>query len=193
MTTPSFELRGGYRLRPLQESDALELHALIDANRAHLARWMPWAASQTEADTIQFIRATRRQLAENDGFQAAVLSAELIVGVAGYHSVDWPNRATSIGYWLAADAQGRGTMTEAVTALVDHAFGTWKLNRVEIRIDVANRSSRAIPERLGFWREGTLRQAQRPGERYSDQVVYAVLAGDWISPAGAVDHEPPSA
>ena len=149
-TTPSFELPGGCRLRALEQSDAIELHALIEVNRAHLARWMPWAARQTREDAMNFIHSTRRQLTDGDGLQAALTSGAAIVGVAGFHGVDWPNRATSLGYWLAAAAQGHGTMTHAVRALVDHAIGTWGLNRVEIRVDVENLRSRAIPERLGF-------------------------------------------
>jgi hypothetical protein len=39
-------------LRLLEESDAAELHALIEANRGYLAHWMPWAADQTPADTL---------------------------------------------------------------------------------------------------------------------------------------------
>ncbi len=179
--TPPFELPKGQRLRVLEESDAQELHALIEANRAYLARWMPWAPRQGLEDTSEFIASTRRQLADGDGLQAALLADAAIIGVAGYHGVDWPNRATSIGYWLAETAQGRGAMTHAVRALVEHALGTWKLNRVEIRADVENLRSCAIAERLGFELEGTLRQAQRVGERYRDQVVYAVLAEDWIS------------
>jgi ribosomal-protein-serine acetyltransferase len=177
--TPSFELPDGLRLRALREADAIELHAVIDANRAHLARWMPWAARQTPDETLDFIRSTRTQLVEGDGLQAALIDGAAIVGVAGFLGVDWPNRATVIGYWLAADAQGQGTMTHAVRALVDHAIGAWNLNRVEIRADVENVRSRAIPERLGFQLEGTLRQAQRFGESYRDQVVYAMLAADW--------------
>jgi len=177
--TPSFELPEGRGLRALAETDAIELHALIEANRAHLARWMPWAANQTPENTADFIRSTRRQLANGDGLQAALTSGTAIVGVAGFHGVDWPNRATSLGYWLAAAAQGHGAMTHAVRALVDHAIGTWELNRVEIRADVENLRSRAIPERLGFKIEGTLRQAQRLGESYRDQVVYAMLAEEW--------------
>jgi ribosomal-protein-serine acetyltransferase len=176
---PLFELCGGRRLRVLEEADAGELHALIEANRAYLARWMPWAAAQTLEDTAAFVDSTRRQLAEGDGLQTALVADGAIVGVAGYHGVDWANRATSIGYWLAESAQGRGAMTSAVRALVEHAIGTWELNRVEIRADVENVRSRAIPERLGFAFEGTLRQAQRLGERYRDQAVYAVLAQDW--------------
>jgi ribosomal-protein-serine acetyltransferase len=179
-SAPSFELPAGRRLRVLEESDAAELHALIVANRAHLARWMPWAARQTPEDTIDFIRATRRQLEGGNGFQTALVVRRRIVGVAGYHAISWPHRSTSLGYWLAEAEQGYGTMTLAVRALVDHALGELGLNRVEIRADVENRRSRAIPERLGFQGEGTLRQAERIGDGYRDQALYAMLAEEWI-------------
>lgn len=70
-------------------------------------------------------------------------------------------------------------MTEAARALVDHALFVWRLNRVEIRAAVGNERSRAIPERLGFRNEGTLRRVERVGDRYLDCVVYSVLAADW--------------
>jgi ribosomal-protein-serine acetyltransferase len=75
--------------------------------------------------------------------------------------------------------QGRGTMTAAVRALVDHAFGEWGLHRVVIEAAVDNAPSRAVPERLGFREEGVRRAAERHGERYLDLVVYAMLAVDW--------------
>lgn len=168
-----------FHLRLLEESDATELHALIVANRAHLARWLPWAAGQTFDDTLDFIRRTRTQLTDNDGFQAAIVCEGSIVGVIGYHAVDWANRSTRIGYWLAEEHQGQGTMTEAVRLLVDHALSVWGLNRVEIRAALENRRSRAIPERLGFCEEGTRREAERVGGRYLDSVAYSMLAVDW--------------
>jgi ribosomal-protein-serine acetyltransferase len=167
------------RLRLLDESDAGELYGLIEANRAHLAPWLPWAASQTFDDTLEFIRRAQSQLVANDGFQAAVVQEEGIVGVIGYHAVDWGNRSTRIGYWLDEGQQGRGTMTAAVRLLVDHALTAWRLNRVEIRVAVGNLRSRAIPERLGFHEEGTLRQADLVDGRYLDSVVYSVLGADW--------------
>jgi ribosomal-protein-serine acetyltransferase len=166
-------------LRLLDETDAQELHELIEANRAHLARWLPWAKSQTLGDTFDFIRRTRSQLVDNDGFQAAILIREDIAGVVGYHAIDWSNRSTRIGYWLAEGQQGRGTMTAAVRLLVDHALSVWTLNRVEIRAAADNHRSRAIPERLGFLQEGTLRQAERVGGRYLDSVMYSMLEADW--------------
>ena len=171
-------LPGGAALRLLEESDARELYALIEANRDHLARWMPWAAAQTLEDTREFIRITRRQLADNDGIQTAIVRGGRIVGAVGFHSVEWRNQATGIGYWLARDEQGLGTMTAAVRALLDHAFGPWGLNRVEIRAAPENARSRAIPERLGFRQEGKLREVERVGDRFLDNVVYSMLAAE---------------
>src|SRR4051812_24580297 len=107
------ELPGGYALRLLEERDADELFALIDANRDHLAPWMPWAvAERSPADVLPFIRSTRQQIADNDGLQTAIVDGDgAIVGVVGFHAVDWMHGKTSIGYWLARDHQGRGTMT----------------------------------------------------------------------------------
>jgi ribosomal-protein-serine acetyltransferase len=166
-------------LRLFDEADAAELYAVIDANRAHLARWMPWAEGQTPDGTRTFIGDSLRQLADNQGFQLAMIDDGAIVGALGYHRLDWENLGTSLGYWLAEGSQGRGTVTLAVTALVDHAFGQWKLNRVEIRAGVQNTRSRAIPERLGFTLEGVRRQAERVGDRFVDHAVYAMLAADW--------------
>ena len=70
-------------------------------------------------------------------------------------------------------------MTRAVAALLRHGFRDLKLNRIEIRAGVRNRRSRAIPERLGFRREGTLRQAERLAERTVDHAVYGLLAEEW--------------
>jgi ribosomal-protein-serine acetyltransferase len=174
-----FVLSDHCHLRLFEEADAEEFHRLIDANRAQLTPWMPWAADETPEGTLRFIRLTRRQVADNDGFQAAIVCDGRIVGAVGFHGVDWQHRSTSIGYWLDAGHQGRGIMTGAVRALVDHALRDWELNRVEIRVAPDNRRSRAIPERLGFRQEGVLRQAERVDDRYLDSVVYAVLASDW--------------
>jgi len=182
-------LPGGEQLRLLERSDARELHALIQANHAHLDRWMAWSPSQTLAQTRQFIEQTRKQLADGNGFQAAIVRGGRIVGMVGFHGVDWSNRNTSIGYWLAQSAQGRGTMTAAVRALLELAFGQWRLNRVEIRLDVENERSRALAERLRFQREGTLRQAMLLAGAFRDDVVYSLLACEWpqSEPAGRPD------
>jgi ribosomal-protein-serine acetyltransferase len=174
------DLGDGRSLRQLDDGDAEELFELIDANRTHLANWMPFVSqTHTVADSLAFIRAARRQSDENRGVQLAILRDDRIIGVAGFHGIDWTRRSTSIGYWLAAAEQGTGTMTTAVSAMLDHAFGPWDLARVEIRAGVANRRSRAIPERLGFREEGVLRAAERIGTRVIDHAVYVMTAREW--------------
>ena len=167
-------------LRVVGLEDAREVHGLIEANREHLARFMPWAAEQTIADTRAFLDSRRVQLASNDGFECAIVRGGRIIGMVGFHAVNWRDSSTTIGYWLAAGEQGQGTMTAAVRAMVDHAFRSMGLNRVVINAAVHNDRSRAIPQRLGFVEEGTPRQAVRVGGRFIDDVVYSMLAEDWL-------------
>jgi ribosomal-protein-serine acetyltransferase len=183
-----YELPGGCYLRLFEESDAEELDRVIAANRDYLAEWLPWVETTSGADARrEWIRRTRRQIADNDGFHAAIIEDDDIIGVLGFHAIDWNNRSTSIGNWLVEDRQGRGIMTEAVRTLTSHAFDVWDLNRVEIRVAVWNLRSAAIPQRLGFVEEGTLRQAERHGDTFKDVAVYSVLARDWDL---EVRHEP---
>ncbi len=178
-------------LRLLEEAEAGELHALIEANRAQLARWLPWASGQGFDDSLEFIREARLQASENGGFQTAIVLNGRIVGMAGYPAVDWDNRSTRIGYWLDQAHQGRGIMTAAVRMLTDHALAVWQLNRVEIHVVTENQRSRAIPERLGFREEGTLRGAQFIDGSFLDLAVYSRLAADRsASPAQVIglDH-----
>ncbi|HEV7399079.1 MAG TPA: GNAT family protein [Solirubrobacterales bacterium] len=163
-------------LRLLSVADATELYGLIEANRAYLAAWLPWAAEQSLADTLGFIQKTKAQIEGNDGFQVAILIENRIAGVIGYTAVDWEERSTNIGYWLAAEHQGRGTMSAAVAALTDHALATWELRRVTIRVATENARSRAIPERLGYREEAVLPKAERVGGRDLDLAVYSMAA-----------------
>jgi len=176
MLSPKLDSLG---VRPLDGADASELYAVIEANRDHLARWLPWAAGQDLHGTERFIAEGEEQFARDDGFQARIAPEGQIVGVVGFHSIDWINRNTSLGYWLAEGAQGAGTMTTVVRALLDHAFYEWELHRVEVHCAPENRRSRAIPERLGFREEARLREAELVAGNYLDSVVYGLLETEW--------------
>jgi ribosomal-protein-serine acetyltransferase len=166
-------------LRPFRASDAAELTKAIAANREHLARWLPWAESHSFEDSVSYLARKRAQIEADDGFEGAIVLDGRIVGGAGFHGVDWINRSTSIGYWLAAEAVGRGLVSGTVRALLDHAFGVWDLHRVVIEAVVDNARSRAIPERLGFREEALLREAKLIRGRYEDAVLYSMLASEW--------------
>ena len=173
------------KLRMLREEDAEELFHVVDANRQHLRRWLPWLDANTEVEhTRQFINSTGDQHARNEGFVCGVLLSDRIVGVVGYHPIRWGNRSVEIGYWLSRGAVGSGIMTRCCRVLVAHAFSQLGLNRVAIPAAVGNLRSRAIPERLGFRQEGIIRDAEWLYDHYVDHVLYAALKREWNSEQG---------
>ena len=101
-----------------------------------------------------------------------------IAGCAGFAVIDPYARMGIIGYWLAREHQGRGLVTRAVSALIDHGFNELGLHRVQISAATDNVRSRAVPERLGFTQEGVLREAELVGDEYQDLAVYGLLATD---------------
>jgi ribosomal-protein-serine acetyltransferase len=174
-----FDLSETTHLRHVTPRDADPLFDVTMANRAHLAPWMPWAVGRLHPDGQRaFLREAVRQHATGNGFQCAVLDGGRIVGSVGFHRIDRVHGATSIGYWLAEDAQGKGTMTSAVRTLIDHAFDVWDLHRVVIEAAPGNVRSRAVAQRLGFAEEGVLREVERVGDRWVDHVVYGLLVGE---------------
>ena len=176
----SYKLSETTELRLLEERHAEELHTLGERNRAHLRAWLPWVdSSRTLEDRKNFIRGTLKQFAGNNGFQAGIWHEGRLAGVVGYHAVDWQNRATTLGYWLGEEFQGQGLMTAACGALVDHAMEDLGLNRVSIACATGNKKSCAVPERLGFRREGVQHQAEWLYDHFVDHVVYAILASEW--------------
>jgi ribosomal-protein-serine acetyltransferase len=176
----SHKLNEHAELRLLEERHAEELSELTDRNRDHLRAWLPWVdSSRTVEDRRNFIRSSLKQFAENNGFQAGLWYDGRLAGVVGYHGIDWENRSTTLGYWLGEEYQGRGLMTAACRALVDHALIELGLNRAGIACAVDNQRSCAIPERLGFQREGVQLQAEWLYDRFVDHALYVALASEW--------------
>jgi ribosomal-protein-serine acetyltransferase len=178
-------------LRIVADDDAAAIFALTNRNRAYLRRWLPWVDNtRSVADTRAFIERSGEQVLRGQGFQSCILYRGELVGVIGFVYVDVANGRAELGYWISEAAQGRGIMTRACGALVRFAFESLGLNRVEIRVDVDNRKSRAVPERLGFVQEAVLREAAVTYERYIDVVMYALLRRSWGTPATKAPAKP---
>ena len=176
----ALDVGGGLALRLHESRHAGELYDLVDRNREHLAPWFPWVeTTRGTEDSRAFIERGLRRFAAGNGFEAGLVEDGRLVGCLGLHYVARPEDATEVGYWLARDAQRRGLMRRAIAGLLPHLFEDLGLNRVEIRCDPANARSRAVPERLGFEREGVLREAGVHGDRRFDHVVYGLLRDDW--------------
>lgn len=176
----TYRLDADSYLKLLDIEDARHVFSLVDSNRDHLRRWLPWVdMTRSEADSRVFIEGTRKQFADGNGFQVGIWHCEELAGIAGFHEIDRPNRKTEIGYWLGESFQRRGLMTKTCRALIHHAFRSWKLNKVEICCGTGNARSCAIPERLGFTNEGTIREAEFVNGHYVSHHVYGILKSEW--------------
>ncbi len=176
------DLGDGLVLSPLVSDDAEELFTLTDRNREHLSYWLPWVPFVREiGDSLEFITGCEAALSKGERTELAVRWNGRIAGVLGTHELHANRVWVSLGYWLGKEYEGKGLMVRSANALVEHLFRDLGFHRVEIRCEPENLRSRAIPERLGFRQEGTLRGNGKIGGRFHDSMVYGMLSHEWNS------------
>lgn len=167
------------RLRPFADTDADDLFAM-HSNAYVLRYWdsPPW----TEPARAERFIAACRQLAEDGSGARVAIETASEGSFLGWCSVSRWNpdfRSASLGYCLNEAAWGHGYMTESARALLTWAFDTLDLNRVQAETDTRNVGSARVLEKLGFLREGTLREDCIVNGDVSDSWVYGLLRKDW--------------
>ncbi len=103
---------------------------------------------------------------------------DLVVGTCTLASLSAEHRRAEIGYALARTHWGQGYMAEALTALLRFALGPLGLHRIEADVHPDNAASIRALERLGFQREGYLRERYRVGSEVQDTVYFGLLRAD---------------
>lgn len=169
-------------IRSPETTDLDDLQDTLCESMADLGPWIPWADHvPTREETAERIARYRACFAEGSDMPMHLRrrSDGRFVGGVGVHRPRTAVPACEIGYWVRSGDGGRGYVTEAVSALIDHLFDRCALERVELRIDPANGPSRALAERLGFELEGILRANDRHWDgSLKDSCVYARIARD---------------
>ena len=166
-------------LRPLTPADAPALFALkSDADVQRYGSHPPWTQPE---QAIAWLERDRQGMADGGHAQFAVIRREdgAMVGSCTLYDIDEQCRCAEVGYALLPSAWGRGYANEAVTALLDWGFGHVGLNRVSADIDPRNTASARALERLGFTREGHLRERWIVGGEVCDSWIYGLLAREW--------------
>jgi RimJ/RimL family protein N-acetyltransferase len=154
----------GVRLRAPDPIDAQAITDAVVANRDHLRRFLPWAETPTTVDQQAVRLATIREALEA-GADAIYTLVEVgdrdgererdgdgedrVIGTVGLNRRQGPG-IIEVGYWLVADAEGRGIMTEAVRRVVPLCFEDETVDVVQIRCHRDNVRSAGVPRRLGF-------------------------------------------
>jgi ribosomal-protein-serine acetyltransferase len=170
----------GIEMRQFEPRDAAAVFAVVDRNREHLRQWLPWVDRTHSAEDIrQFILRVQAQFEADQGPNAGVWVAGALAGNVGCHPIDWSNRNCSLGYWIDAAQQGKGVITSCCATMLDYLFNELRLHRVEIRCGTGNTRSCAIPERLGFTREGLLTHGEWVNDRWVDLAVWGMIEEHW--------------
>jgi RimJ/RimL family protein N-acetyltransferase len=168
-------------VRCWEPRDAPLLKDAVDSSLEHLRAWMPWAHEDPQAleSKVELLRGFRGRFDLGQDFVYGIFSSDEseAVGGTGYHTRQGDG-IFEIGYWIRASRVGQGLCTEATAALTRAGFELGEVERIEIRVDPANEASLAIPRKLGFVEEGTLRGVFHGPDgkpRRNDAVVFALL------------------
>lgn len=178
IATPNLETER-LLVRPFSDADGDDLFALQgDADVLRYWDSPPW----TDRSSVARFMAGCQQM-EEDGTGARVAiertSDQSFVGWCTVNSWNPDFRSASLGYCLNQTVWGRGYATEAAHALLQWAFETFDLNRVQSETDTRNVASARVLEKLGFDREGTLREDCIVNGDVSDSWAYGLLRRDW--------------
>ena len=172
-------------LRCWEPRDAPLLKEAVDASLEHLRSWMPWAADEPQSldEKVDLLRRFRSRFDAGEDFVMGVFPADesRVLGGTGLHPRTGIG-ALEIGYWIRADATGRGYATELSAALTRVGFEACGAERMEIHVDPRNEASCRVPRRLGYVEEATLRQRlppRSPGEPRADETFFTLLREEY--------------
>jgi [ribosomal protein S5]-alanine N-acetyltransferase len=171
------------RLRQFREDDTDAMHECYSNPEA-----MRFLDTPVHTRRIESERAVRRFINCTPSYYRvwAVADArtDRCLGLVNYHDGHIRFKRATIGYVIDPAHQRLGFATEAVSAMIDFCFGELGLHRLQALIVPENAASRALAEKLGFRREGLLRDNQRVGEVWRDELLYGLLATERAAKAG---------
>lgn len=170
-------------IRCWMPSDAVSLRAALDDSDRHLRPWIPFMRDEPRSleASAAWLRGNRGRFDLDQDFRYGIFDPDEreVIGEAVLLTRAGPN-AREMGYWLARSAAGKGYATEAAAAMIRVGFEIDRVNRIEIRCAPENAASAAIPARLGFTHEGTLRRRFTDSEGdIHDSMVWTLFADDY--------------
>lgn len=134
-----------------QPHHAEEVFSLVHQNREHLAPWLPWVREyQKISDAHTSIQSNLDQAKQNISLNLGIWIEEAFCGMVGFTHIDPVRQKASLGYWLGSHCMGKGWMTKACRALMDHGFNVFELKEIHAECAKKNVLSQKVLERIGF-------------------------------------------
>ena len=174
-------------LRQFCPADASRIHELVnDKQLAYNTHHIPypypegaaeeWLAEHAElvrcGQAVVFAVCQRDTQASTDCDKSFELIGTIGLAISSF------NHQAEIGYWIGREYWGQGFCTEAVIAVIDYGFETLGLHRIFAQHITRNRGSARVLEKVGFSKEGVLRQHARKWGVFEDIVCYGMICSD---------------
>jgi RimJ/RimL family protein N-acetyltransferase len=166
-------------LRPLRAEDAPGMYAIY-SDAQTMRFWSAQVIDDLEAAAGMVADDLRLQLDGSAAFWAVVLpKTGRVIGKFSFFYINPDNRRAEIGYVLNRQFWGKGYGTELLGAMIQTAFDTYRLHRLEADIDPDNAASLALLKKFGFREEGRFRERWLLGDEWRDSIMMALLAPAW--------------
>jgi ribosomal-protein-alanine N-acetyltransferase len=167
------------KLRWLVASDIGALYAIF-SDREVMRYWSS-PAYEDEAQARELLTSIESLFAARSLFQWGVARRDddRVIGTCTLSQVDASNLRAELGFALGRASWGQGLMGEALGVLLRYAFGELGLRRLEADVDPRNAASIRSLERLGFQREGYMRERWFVGGEAQDSLFYGLLRREW--------------
>ncbi|HSE31261.1 MAG TPA: GNAT family N-acetyltransferase [Pyrinomonadaceae bacterium] len=170
------------RLRTIDESDIDHLHAIFSDPKVMRYWSTPPLESLAEARALLKEIQTLNQEGTMLKWGVALKPTDTVIGTVTLFNLERTQGRAEIGYAQALAYWGHGYIHEALQALLTYAFEEMKLRRLEADVDPRNAASIKTLERLGFQREGFLRERWHVGGEIQDALFYGLLEREWHRP-----------
>lgn len=172
---------GEFVLRPIRPEDATDWYCYLGDREVTELTSSDYDSQSEIEEIIAYFAAS---FASKSGMRWAIARRDddVMIGDCGYNHFDWRERSAVIGYGLAKEYWGRGVMTGAVTAMLRWGFDELDLNRIEATTNPLNHRSARVLEKLGFKREGTLRDYRLDRGEFRDCWIWGLVRREWRHP-----------
>lgn len=172
-------------LRRFARRDTVALDNAVKASLADLNQWLPWARTDYESsDAVAFIRDSLQAWKEDRAWDYTIRYKDdpsRHLGNISIWTVSKLGKIAEIGYWVRSDETTKGICTEASRRLIQEAFNNFGFHKVTLRIAVGNHASDRVAEKLGFTREGVLREELLIRGNWIDHSLWSLLDREYRS------------
>lgn len=152
--------------------------ASIESSANELGEFLAWAIEPRKEGTRQFLERAVQAWDEGAEWSFAVMLDGRCIGGVGLNYYVPVAEHANLGYWIKTDHAGRGYTAEAASALAEWAFEELGLHRLELHAASHNHASLKVAAKLGFQREGLLREADYARGGWLDVVAFGLLRSD---------------